>query len=198
VAIEPPPQPSLGKLQIVPHDMHGQAQRFGGVFGGHSSEVPHLDQAPKLLVFGRKAIESEIQIQEFHQLYSGFAFHLQSGRRRNGRVTSTLRSRARPCVVDQDVAHHPRRHRQEMHPVSEWVPVIADQFQVRFVHQRGGLQSMVGSFCPQFACGDPAQLRIKRGHQTVERRLISRTQPLEQFRDARRHADQRTIMTPSA
>jgi hypothetical protein len=28
--------------------------------------------------------------------------------------------------------------------------------------------------------------------------LISRTQPLEQFRDARRHADQRTIMTPSA
>jgi hypothetical protein len=93
VAIEPLPQPGLGKLQIVLHDMHGQAQRFGGVFGDHSSEVPHLDQARKLLVFGRKAIESEIQIQEFHQLYAGLAFHLQAGRRRKGRVTSTLRGR---------------------------------------------------------------------------------------------------------
>ena len=198
VVIEPAPQPGLGKLQIVPHDMHGQAERFGGLFRAHSSEVPHLDQARKLLVFGRKGIESEIEVQKLHQLYSGFAFHLHAGRSRNGRVTGALRGRARPCVVDKDLPHHPRRHRQEMHPVAESPPVIAYQFQVRFMYQRGRLQRMVGSFSPQFAGGDSAQLRIKRGHQIVERRLISRTQPLEQFRDARRHADQRTIMTPSA
>jgi len=84
VAIEPAPQPGLGKLQIVPHYVHGQSQRFGGVFGAHSPEVAHFDQTRQLLIFGSKSLQCEIQVQEFHQLDSGFAFHLEPTGSRDG------------------------------------------------------------------------------------------------------------------
>ena len=61
-------------------------------------------------------------------------------------AVSSLDSQPTSSVIDEDLAHRQRGHREKMHAVLPELRLLLDQSKVSFVHQRGRLQRMVGAF----------------------------------------------------
>jgi hypothetical protein len=66
---------------------------------------------------------------------------------------------ARPRV-DQNVAHGARREPHEVDAPFEARRALLEQPHVRFVHESGGLQRVVGALARHAALGDPSQLVV--------------------------------------
>ena len=78
---------------------------------------------------------------------------------------------ARP--VDQHVAHHPRRQREEMAAIADREPLAIHQPEVGLVHQRGGAQRVAGLFAHRLPVRQHAKLAVERREQGIERRLVA-------------------------
>src|SRR6266852_1814661 len=59
------------------------------------------------------------------------------------RAAATLLALIRPCVIDQNLAHRPRRHSKEMCAVLKVWAALVSQAQISLVHQRRRLQRVV-------------------------------------------------------
>jgi hypothetical protein len=81
-------------------------------------------------------------------------------------VAAFLR-RVSPRVVDEDTPHHLCGDREEVAPAVEVHLALIDEAQVGLVHQRGGLEGVVGTLVPQLPCRDPAELQVDEGQELV-------------------------------
>ncbi len=72
-----------------------------------------------------------------------------------------------PCVVDQDLAHGPRRHGEEVAAVARRRRVALRHLEVGLVHEIGGAQAVAAA--PELQVGDPVQLAIDQSEQAVGR-----------------------------
>ena len=77
-----------------------------------------------------------------------------------GRVRPTFLLIAGPRRVDENPAHQPRRHGEEMRAVLPPHLSQLDQSQVRLVHERRRLQGVTASLTFHVTGGEPAQLLI--------------------------------------
>ena len=59
---------------------------------------------------------------------------------------------------------------------------IIDQVQIRFMHERGGLESVILTFAPQVSARHSAQLVINEGHQLRGRIRVVSTLLIQQER----------------
>src|ERR1043166_493419 len=72
-------------------------------------------------------------------------------------------------VLDQDAPHGLRRRRKKMTASIPLVLARADQTQVGFMHQRGGLKGLAGLLLGHLVGGQPAQLTINQRQQFTSR-----------------------------
>jgi len=77
-------------------------------------------------------------------------------------------------VIDQHLPHQPGGDRQEVRAVVGFERSLVNQPEIRFVDQSGALQCMTGTFTPQLASRDVAQLLINKRDQALEGFLVSR------------------------
>jgi len=70
-------------------------------------------------------------------------------------------------VIDKDSAHHLRRHREEVRAILPGDAVLPHEPHERLMHQRGGLQRVVGPFAAQIRAGPPLQLAVDDPRQIV-------------------------------
>ena len=97
-------------------------------------------------------------------------------------MTDALLRVARPGVLDQHAAHHPRRHAEQVGTVLP-VDLLAGETQQRLVDQRGRLQGVIGALAAQLDPGQPPQLVVDGREQLVERLLPSAAPLGEQARE---------------
>jgi hypothetical protein len=91
-------------------------------------------------------------------------------------------------VIDQDPPHGARGHRHEVRLV---LPrdVGVDQTEVGLVHERAGLQRVIGAFRFESPAGDPRQLVVDERKQAVEGRCLAAPPGMEQYRRAGFHGN---------
>src|SRR5207244_2535146 len=73
-------------------------------------------------------------------------------------------------VVDEDAAHELRRHREEMGPPLPVDALLVDEVHPRLVHQRRGLQGVLGALAAHHRGGAAAQVVVHDGQQRLDRR----------------------------
>jgi hypothetical protein len=76
-------------------------------------------------------------------------------------------------MVHQDVTHHLRGNAEKVGPVLPFLRFLADQTQIRLVHQGRALQGVIGALSPETAAGDAAQLFIDQGNQRIPCVLVA-------------------------
>jgi hypothetical protein len=87
---------------------------------------------------------------------------------------STLGCPVMARVIHQHLAHQPGGNCQEMRAVVGFERSLVNQTQIRLMDQSGALQCMTGTFGPQLASRDVAQLLIDKRNQALEGILVSR------------------------
>lgn len=127
-------EPGLGKAQIVTDDVYGPAKSLGGFLRGHTAEIFHLNDAGERFILLTERFENPIQIKQLYLFRACFRIYFEFW----SLAAAFLRG-SRSCVVDQNLAHYPGCHRQEMNPVRKLALRLATQLQVRFMDERGGL-----------------------------------------------------------
>ena len=72
-------------------------------------------------------------------------------------------------VIDQDAAHHLRRHAEEVRAVLPDDALLADEPQVGLVNERRRLQRVLDPFAAEVGRGPPPELVVDHLHQVVAR-----------------------------
>jgi hypothetical protein len=72
-------------------------------------------------------------------------------------------------MVDQDLAHRPRRYRKKMRQAAPGRLGLAGQAQVSLVHESGGIQALVSGPAAPPLPGQRAQLAVHARQQLIER-----------------------------
>jgi len=78
-------------------------------------------------------------------------------------------------VVHQNPSHHLRRHTEKMRAILPGHALLADQAQVRFVYQSGGLECVVAPFPPEIGGRAQSQLVVHQREQFLPRLKIAST-----------------------
>ena len=78
-------------------------------------------------------------------------------------------------MVDQDVTHHLCTHGVEMRTVVPLETILTGKFQIRFVDQRGCLQSMTRPFLAHLPASDATEFVVYERIEFVERRPVAPT-----------------------
>ena len=89
-------------------------------------------------------------------------------------IGSALGCAVLPRVIHQHLPHQAGGNRQEVCAVAGFERSLVNQPQIRFMNQSGALQCMTGTFGPQLASCDVAQLLINKRDQALEGFLVSR------------------------
>jgi hypothetical protein len=79
-------------------------------------------------------------------------------------ATGSLGRVAGARAVDQDAAHHLRRHAEELPTVLPRGVVLRHQSKVRLMDERGRLQRVSEAFPPEIRCRPAAKLLIDQRH----------------------------------
>ena len=86
----------------------------------------------------------------------------------------------RAGAVDENPAHHLRRHTEELRAILPGGPVLIDQPQVRLVDERGRLQRMPRALAAELGRGAPPELLVHEGNQTIARACVPGAPRVEQ------------------
>jgi hypothetical protein len=91
-------------------------------------------------------------------------------------------------VIDQDSPHELCGDTKEVRPILPVDAALVDEPDVHLMHKGRWLQGVVGTLVPKLARGHPAELRIHKRQQFIERSPVAAIPIAEQRRDvARRH-----------
>ena len=90
---------------------------------------------------------------------------------------------SRVCMVDQDLAHRPRRDSEEVHPVLPVDVRLIDQFDIRLVDQCRRLQRMVLPLVTEVDRRSTVQFGIYQRQQLIERTDIAIAPLVQQLGD---------------
>ena len=149
----------------------GDLQGLGSLLDGEPTEVAQLDQLRTRRIDRRQTLQGRVQRHQV-QIHGGL-HQLQLGQR-NALSTVTLARAMAPRVVHQDLAHQPRSHAYEVHPVLPVDPVHPRQAHVGLIDQRGRLQGVITPLIGKLPPCDRPQLGIRHAHQTITRSLVTR------------------------
>jgi len=126
------------------HNVNRQSQCFSSFFRGHAAEVLHLDQPDQVFVFGGELFDGVIKLDQFEQFYALPAGHFQVRGFELDFVSSrSFLSGTAPRVINEDLPHDARRHRQKVDLVREFLIGARKQFEVRLMDERRRLKRVV-------------------------------------------------------
>lgn len=97
-------------------------------------------------------------------------------------IASTFGRPISTRIIDQDLAHQPRRNRQKMCPVLG-IGVLPKQAQIGFVHQGATLQRMTRSLPAKMIPGYLAQFLVDQRDKSFQSLLVSPLPTPEQLSD---------------
>ena len=134
-----------------------------------------------MLVQSTEIVESIVEGKHIATLYlrqqkPGIEFDLE--------VRSTFSGEAIARIVHQNLAHEPRRYRQEVRAIVGIKGALIDQPQIGLVDQRGALQCVFRTLALQMMASDFAEFSIYEGNQSLEGSLIASLPQHEQFADS--------------
>jgi hypothetical protein len=86
-------------------------------------------------------------------------------------------------MINQNSTHGLRNNRKEVSPIDELNLGMPEKLEISLVHQRRGLQRMIGSLLAEISFSDTVQSGIRHIHQLPARRIASVAQLLEQLSD---------------
>jgi hypothetical protein len=172
------------QAKLVADNVDGAADYFGRLLRGHATEITHLDQFGQRALFPGQGINREVQIQEFHRLGGGAGFEL------DGCIELYLRPaaagrRSGASMVHQNPAHCPGDHCEEVRPVGELDFRMTEKFEIGFIDEGGGLQSMLRTFLAKLRFGDPVQGVIDHADEFTARGLAAGAHLMQQLGDRR-------------
>lgn len=115
----------------------GQARDFGDFVHAQAAEITKLDDAAFARVVFGQIFQGFVERQDIGR---GFAGNVDGFVQRQGRFAfSAFGGGVRARVIHQNVSHQMRRDADEVCAVLPVRRLLADQLQVRFVDQRGGV-----------------------------------------------------------
>jgi len=103
-------------------------------------------------------------------------------------TSSAAQSAARARSVDQDAPDGARRRTEKVRATVPSAIRVAAQAQVRFVHERGGLQRLAGRLAAQVTVGEPSQFGVHQRKELIGRAPIAALRLREQVGHRRRAA----------
>jgi len=137
------------------------AQNVCCLFNGESAEIAQLDHACFLCIERCKGLQSVVERDQFSAtLHCSIDIFVQ---REFLKILATLFCVVLARMVHQQATHYLSSDSEEVSPVLPVHPRLIDQLQVRLVHQRGWLQSVVGPFAPQIICRKLSQFIVDDG-----------------------------------
>ena len=160
------------------------AERLGGLFEGHAAEAPALDDLRDPGVLCLEAIEHGIEQQHAHAARVRNV-EIVDGHERVGR--HSLRRPFRPQPVDQNRAHCPRGHGEEVGAADEAQFLGTGQTQVELVHERRRLQRGLRRAAAEPPSGHLMQVGVDLRDERAERIAVAGAQFLEDHRHGRWH-----------
>jgi hypothetical protein len=154
----------------------GKAEDFSGFVGRQPCEIFQLHQFRLLRVVGGELFQRVVNGEQF--IFIAGRGDRQILQRHVLLATAMSHGPPPPRVVDEDAPHRFRGSREKMRAVGPRGTVIADESEIRLMHQRGGLQSvarkLIRHLCSrelaQFLINDRKQLRG--GGRIFRRQLI--------------------------
>ena len=163
----------------------GRAHRLGGFFDREPAEEAELDDARLVGVERRQALERGV---ERHEIEASVRRRLPAALvERDARLAAAAFERVpRAGPLDQDLTHRVRGNRAEVRPVLPAIGTILQKTKVGFVHERGRLQRLSGTFPTQVVRRQTPQLAIDERHQRLERRPIAAAGPRDELVERRR------------
>lgn len=164
-------QPGARHLPMPFHGGRRTAQRLGGFLDGQPTEIAQLDDPGLLGVEPFQCIEGAIQGRDV----DATVFAIRQVKAGDGHPLApiALVRRTPARVVDQHLAHHPRRHVDEVHPVLPFDAFKAAEPHVGLVDQRRRLQGMARTLTPELPLRDRAQFGVNRINQPVTRSQVT-------------------------
>ena len=172
-------QVEAGLLPVAAHATFGSLEQGRDLGFGQAGEVPKFDDLGQALVDIRQTIQRDVEAEHF--LVQAQAAPDVLGQIGHAmQVAAAFDREALARVVHDDAAHRRSGVGEEMRAVLELGVGAADQAQIGFVHQAGGVQRL--SVLPvQLAPGHAVQFAVERGQHAIERATVAfarRAQPL--------------------
>src|SRR6266496_1421980 len=164
-------EPFLGQPPIAMNRFGGDVQDLGGLVHAEAAKEPQLDHAGLARIDARQLLERLVEIQ---QIDAGRVRH--EDRFIEGQVlgaAAAFETSARARDIDQDPAHDGGAHREKVRPILPVHLARAEQAQIHFVDERGGLERVVRRFPRHVQVRGPMQVLVDQRHEGVERALIS-------------------------
>jgi hypothetical protein len=174
----------MSQSKIVAHDVHRPADGLRAFFRGHSAEIPHFDELSQRTFLLCQRIQCEVQFQDPHLRLTDRRLHLNScAKRDTSTVRTTTDGASGPGMINQNSTHGLGNNRKEVSPIDELNLGMSEKLKISLVHQRCGLQRMIGSLLAEMPFCDTVQCGIRHIHQLPARRFASVAQLPEQLSD---------------
>src|SRR5881397_1136724 len=126
---------------MTPHRDRGDFQNRGRFLNGEAAEVSQLNDVALLRKNFSQVMQRFIESDYFSRaLLRDYGRLVQSY---FARVVAALGVVFSSRMIDQNLAHRLRGHREEVGAVSPvWLMILSHQLEIGFIYQRGGLQCM--------------------------------------------------------
>jgi hypothetical protein len=135
-----------------------------------TAEVAQLEDPALALIEGHQILERRVDGDHLLRPFVGDDRDVFQSDSRS--APAALRALTRTRVVHQNVPHDLSSHRKEVASRLVARLFVGDQTEVRLVHERRGLQQMIGALRPHVVRGKAPQLLVDDGQQPVESGLV--------------------------
>ena len=160
-------KPGAGVGPVALGGGRGNVERGGRFFNRHADKVPELDEVGFRRINGGEFFQGVVDGEQLVILPRGG--HRQV-RNVHAVLAATVTQGAFAAgVVDEDAAHGFGGGGKEMRPVLPARVGLANEAQVGFVDERGGLQRLPGRFVRHLLGSQPAQFIVHHGQQFLGR-----------------------------
>ena len=174
-------EPCFGQDPVTHNGLPRDAEDLGGLVDAQSAEVTQLDHLALARVhlsqffhcFIERNYVLSVSLMQSHRVIE----------REFARLAGTLVAMARLGMIDQNPAHHLRRHAEKVRPILPVNPSLIYEPDICFMYESRGLQSLSG-----FLIGHPddrelAQFSVNQWEQLIGRFRIDRINGAEQLRN---------------
>jgi hypothetical protein len=157
------------------------ATDFRNFVNGHAAkETQFGDLSPEAIELCQP-IQSVVEGQELYRMLNSYGHRVFQGNRKV--IPAAFFGVRGTGVIDQDPAHHLCSHAKEMSPVLQIPLALLDKPQPGFMHQGGGLQSMVRALPAHVTTGKTPEFVIDQCDELIGRTLFAGLELVQQQRD---------------
>ena len=163
-------QPGLGQTHLPVDAIQRDAKSGPTFFRSEAAEESHFQNAGLFGILHGEKFKGIVERDNRCSMFTGE--HHVVFERHTGATASLFRV-ARACPVDENLTHETGGHPEEVCAVIKIRILSADEAQIGFMHEGGGIERLRAVLAMQGRSGEAAELAIDEGNQCVERVAVA-------------------------